>query len=115
MGATNAAAVAAAEEAVAQMTRLRGPNHPETLFKRAQLARHRAKAGDLRGAIGDYDNLLRDLVRVLGHDKVGTLDIGTALPTNRAETDGRRDTIADYERRVQDLLDRVKATYSPLL
>ena len=115
MGATNAAAVAAAEEAVAQMTRLRGPNHPETLFKRAQLARHRAKAGDLRGAIGDYDNLLRDLVRVLGRDSEGTLDIGTALPTNRAETDGRRDTIADYERRVQDLLGRVKATYSPLL
>jgi hypothetical protein len=115
MSATNAAAVAAAEEAVAQMTRLRGPNHPETLFKRAQLARHRAKAGQLQGAIGDYDNLLRDLVRVLGRDSEGTLDIGTAVPTNRAETDGQRDTIADYERRVQDLLDRVKATYSRLL
>jgi hypothetical protein len=94
------------------MTRLRGPNHPETLFKRAQLARHRAEAGDLLGAIRDYESLLPDLVRVLGRDNVGTLDIGTAPP---AEAGDRHSTIADYERRVQELLERVKATYSPLL
>jgi hypothetical protein len=112
---TNAADVVAAEQAVAQMTQLRGPNHPETLFKRAELARHRAEAGDLPGAIRDYESLLPDLVRVLGRDNAGTLDIGTAVPNNRAAADGQRDTIADYERRVQDLVDRVKATYSPLL
>jgi hypothetical protein len=110
-----AAAVTASEKAVAEVTRLRGRKHPETLVKRAQLARDRAKAGDLQGAISDYENLLADLVRVLGRDTTGILDIGTAVPANRADPGGQRDTIAEYQRRVQDLLDRVKATYSPLL
>ena len=110
-----AAAVGASEEAVAQVTRIRGRKHPETLFKRAQLARDRAKAGDLQGAISDYEDLLSDLARVIGRDSTGTLDIGTALPADPAKAGGERDTIAHYERRVQDLLDHVKATYSPLL
>jgi hypothetical protein len=112
---TTAAAVTASEKAVAQVTRLRGPDHPETLFKRAQLARRRAEAGDSQGAIRDYENLLPDLVRVLGRDDAGTLDIGTAQTSGRAKAGGRHGTIEDYERRVQDLLDRVKATYSRLL
>ena len=70
------------------------------------------KAGDLPGAIRDYENLLPDLVRVLGRDNPGTLDIGTAVSAN---ADDRRGTIADYERRAQELLDRVKATYARLL
>ncbi len=111
---TTAAAVTASEKAVAQMTRLRGPDHPETLFKRAQLARHRAEAGDLQGAIRDYENLLPDLVRALGRDIAGTLDIGTQTG-NRAKADGQQATIEDYERRAQELVDRVKATYSRLL
>lgn len=109
---TSAADVTAAEQAVAQMTQLRGAKHPETLFKRAELARHRAKAGDLPGAIRDYENLLPDLVRVLGRDNPGTLDIGTAASANAGDRHG---TIADYERRAQELLDRVKATYARLL
>ena len=77
---TSAADVTAAERAVAQMTPAARPeSHPETLFKRAQLARHRAEAGDLPGAIRDYEDLLPDLVRVLGRDSAGTLDIGTAV------------------------------------
>ena len=74
---TTAAAVTASEKAVAQMTQLRGPDHPETLFKRAQLARHRAEAGDLQGAIRDYENLLPGLVRALGKDSAGT---STSVP-----------------------------------
>jgi hypothetical protein len=111
---TTAAAVTASEKAVAQMTQLRGPDHPETLFKRAQLARHRAEAGDLQGAIRDYENLLPGLVRALGRDSAGTLDIGTQT-SNRAKVDGQHATVEDYERRVQELVDRVKATYSRLL
>jgi hypothetical protein len=94
------------------MTQLRGPKHPETLFKRAQLARHRAEAGDLLGASRDYENLLQDLVLVLGRDDAGTLDIGTAAS---AKDRDRHSTIAGYERRAQELLDRVKATYARLL
>jgi hypothetical protein len=112
---TTAASVTASEKAVARVTRLRGPDHPETLFKRAQLARHRAEAGDSQGAIRDYENLLADLLRVLGRDNAGTLDIGTAQTSSRATADGRQATIEDYERRVHDLLNRVKATYSRLL
>jgi hypothetical protein len=112
---STAASVGASEEAVAQVTRLRGRKHPETLFKRAQLARDRAEAGDFHGAINDYEDLLSDLVRVLGRDNTGTLDIGTALTANRPKAGDQRDTIAHYERRAQDLLERVNATYSPLL
>ena len=102
----------ASEQVVAQVTQLRGPKHPETLVKRAELARHRAEAGDLLGAIRDYENLLPDLVSVLGRDNPGILDIGTAVAANAGD---RHSTIADYERRAQELLDRVKAAYAPLL
>jgi hypothetical protein len=109
---TTAAAVRAAEQNLARLTRLRASDHPELLFSRAELACQRAKAGDSRGAIRDYESLLSDLVRVLGRQSEATLDIGTARPGNSAKAGG---AIADYERRVQGLLDRVKATYSPLL
>jgi hypothetical protein len=112
---TTAADVTASEQAVARITRLRGKDHPETLFTRAQLARHRAQAGDSQGAIKDYENLLPDLRGVLGRDTAGTLDIGTALPTNPAKVGGQHAAITDYERRVQALLERVGATYSRLL
>lgn len=79
------------------------------------MARDRAEAGDFHGAINDYEDLLSDLVRVLGRDNTGTLDIGTALTANRPKAGDQRDTIAHYERRAQDLLERVNATYSPLL
>lgn len=77
-----ASAVRAAERAVAQIAQLRGTDHPETLVSRAQLARQRAQAGDTRGAIRDYENLLPDLMRAIGRDVAGTLDIGTAVPAN---------------------------------
>lgn len=109
---TSAADVTAAERAVAQLSQLRGRGHPETLFQRAQLARCRAEAGDLPGAIRDYEDLLPDLVSVLGRDNPGTLDIGTAGSANAGD---RPATIADYERRAQELLNRVKATYARLI
>jgi hypothetical protein len=109
---TVAAEVGAAEQAVARMAQLRGVDHPETLFLRADLARQRAKVGDSRGAIEEYQRLLPDLARVLGRQGEGTLDIGTALPGDAATVGG---AIADYERRLRDLLGHLQATYSPLL
>jgi hypothetical protein len=108
-----APAVRAAERTVAQITALRGRDHPETLVSRAQLACLRAQAGDSQGAIRDYENLLPDLVGALGRDTAGTLDIGTALPGEPAKA--QHAAIADYERRVQALLERLGATYSRLL
>ena len=110
-----ASAVRAAERTVAQITQLRGSDHPETLVSRAQLARQRAQAGDSQGAIRDYENLLPDLTRALGRDSAGTLDIGAAVPANPEPTGGQHAAIADYELRVQDLLARIAATYSRLL
>jgi hypothetical protein len=107
---TSAADVTAAERAVAQVSQLRGRGHPETLFQRAHLARRRAEAGDLPGAISDYEDLLPDLMSALGRDSAGTLDIGTAVFAG-----DRHATIADYGRRAQELLDRVNATYGRLL
>jgi hypothetical protein len=107
-----AAAVRAAEQNVARLTRIRPSDHPEILFARAELARQRVEAGDLPGATADYESLLPDLARVLGRQSEATLDIGTALPGSRGKAGG---AIADYERRLRDLLDHLKATYSPLL
>ncbi|HTQ17175.1 hypothetical protein [Mycobacterium sp.] len=109
---TPAAAVRASEQAVARVTQLRGSDHPETLVKRAQLARDRAKAGDSQRAIEDYESLLSDLSRVLGRQSEQTLDIGTAQPGDSARAGG---AITDYERRLQVLLEHLQATYSPLL
>ncbi len=107
-------AVSSFEHTVAELTRLRGSDHPETLRSRAQLARRRHQAGDLRRALSDYESLLPDLVRALGREKAGTLDVGTPV-TDRAKAGHTRAAITDYERRVQDLLNRLGATFSPLL
>ncbi|MFF1338133.1 tetratricopeptide repeat protein [Streptomyces sp. NPDC058290] len=43
-----------------------GPDHPDTLAARSQLARWRGQAGDVAGAVSGYADLLEDMVRVLG-------------------------------------------------
>jgi hypothetical protein len=107
-------AVSSFEHTVAELTRLRGWDHPETLRCRAQLARRRHQMGDLRRAIRDYESLLPDLVRALGGERAGTLDFGTPV-VDHAEVGHARGAITHYERRVQDLLNRLGATFSPLL
>jgi hypothetical protein len=99
------------EQTVVELTRLRGPDHPEALRSRAQLANRRLQAGDVQRALSDYQALLPDLVRALGRE-TATLDVGTTLLTGDAQA---RHAIADYERRVQELLSRLGATYSPLM
>ena len=107
-------ALSSFEQTVAELTSMRGPDHPETLRSRAQLARRRHQAGDVRRALRDYQNLLPDLVRALGREKAGTLDVGTPV-ADHANPHDTRSAITDYERRVQELLKRLGATFSPLL
>jgi hypothetical protein len=99
------------ERAVVKVTRLRGPDHPEALRSRAQLASRRLQTGNVQRALSDYRALLPDLVRALGRESP-TLDVGTAPVTGDAQAGY---AIADYERRVQELLSRLEATYSPLM
>jgi hypothetical protein len=99
------------EQATVEVTRLRGPDHPEALRSRAKLASRRLQAGNVQRALSDYQALLPDLVRALGRESP-TLDVGTAPVNGDAQA---RHAIADYERRVQELLSRLEATYSPLM
>ncbi|MFC5645609.1 tetratricopeptide repeat protein, partial [Kitasatospora cinereorecta] len=49
-----------------------GPDHPDTLTARSNLAWWRGEAGDAAGAAAAYDQLLPDLERVLGPDHPDT-------------------------------------------
>ena len=51
----------------------RGPDHPDTLVTRANLAHCRGEAGDPAGAAAAYEELLADQLRVLGPDHPSTL------------------------------------------
>ena len=52
--------------------RILGPNHPDTLETRQELAALRGKSGDVAGAIADFRQLLKDQQRVLrpGHPQL---------------------------------------------
>ncbi|MFD7658202.1 tetratricopeptide repeat protein [Actinosynnema sp. NPDC059797] len=50
-----------------------GPDHPDTLVVRHNLASWRGQGGDVAGALGDYRALLADCLRVLGRDHPDTL------------------------------------------
>jgi hypothetical protein len=45
-----------------------GPDHPDTLSTRSDLAFSRGKAGDAAGAATAFEQLLADMVRVLSPD-----------------------------------------------
>ena len=50
-----------------------GPDHPDTLFTRSNLASWRGESGDPAGAAAAFEELLTDYLRVLGPDHPGTL------------------------------------------
>jgi hypothetical protein len=55
------------------MVRVFGPDHPNTLISRDNLARCRGEAGDPAGAVTAFEGLLADQLRVLGPDHPRTL------------------------------------------
>ena len=65
-----------------------GPDHPETLTTRANLASWRGEAGDPAGAAAAYEELLADLLRVLGPDHPNTLTTRGNLAYWTGEADG---------------------------
>jgi hypothetical protein len=64
---------AALEGVLTDMLRVLGPDHPDTLITRANLARWRGEAGDPAGAAIAFEALLTDYLRVLGPDHPDTL------------------------------------------
>ena len=61
------------ETLLADCTRVLGPDHPDTLASRINLARAHQQAGHLPKAIDMYETLLADCTRVLGPKHPHTL------------------------------------------
>ncbi len=61
------------EDAVDMLANVPGPDDPDTLAARSNLARAHQDAGDLQTAINMYEALLPDLARILGSDHPHTL------------------------------------------
>ncbi|MFE1877828.1 tetratricopeptide repeat protein, partial [Streptomyces sp. NPDC059496] len=70
------------------MVRVLGPDHPNTLTARSNLARWRGEAGDAIGAAAAVTELLTDMVRVLGPDHPNTLTTRHSLAHWRREAGG---------------------------
>jgi hypothetical protein len=64
---------------VADFLRVLGPDHPDTLTVRDNLAYRRGQAGDLAGAAAAFEQLLADRLRVFGPDHPDTLTTGDSL------------------------------------
>jgi hypothetical protein len=61
------------EQLLTDRLRVLGPDHPNTLTTRHNLARWRGQAGDPAGAATAFEQLLTDRLRVLGPDHPDTL------------------------------------------
>ncbi|MUN40918.1 tetratricopeptide repeat protein [Actinomadura sp. NEAU-AAG5] len=104
-----ARAIAYYQRALASNQRLHGPDHPDTLTSRNNLAGAYYEAGDLERAIPLLEATLTDRERVLGNDHPNTLasrnnlagayyasgDLGRAIPLLKA-------TLTDQERVLGD-------------
>ena len=68
-----AGALVTLKELLDDMTRVLGPDHPDTLLTRHNIARWRAVSGDVVGGLAGLEEVLEDWVRVLGPDHSRTL------------------------------------------
>jgi hypothetical protein len=68
-----AGAAAAYEALLTDYLRVLGPDHPDTLTTRHDLAHWRGTAGDPAGAAAAYEALPTDRLRILGPDHPDTL------------------------------------------
>ncbi|MFE0156711.1 tetratricopeptide repeat protein, partial [Nonomuraea sp. NPDC059007] len=80
-----AAAISAYTDLHATSQRILGPDHPDTLATRSNLAGYRGAAGDAAGAAAAYEELLADGLRILGPDHPHTLTTRSNLAGYRGE------------------------------
>ncbi|MGW2698657.1 tetratricopeptide repeat protein [Streptomyces sp. NPDC001340] len=93
-----AAAVRHFQDLVDRARALLGPDHPETLDARDNLAANRGEAGDARGAMEALAELLTDRLRVQGPNHPDTLNTRSGLARWRGEAgdaDGAAEAFAE--------------------
>ncbi|MFC0436609.1 FxSxx-COOH system tetratricopeptide repeat protein [Kutzneria buriramensis] len=88
----------------ATATRCLGPDHPDTLTTRHNLARWRGQAGDPAGAATAFEALLTDQLRVLGPDHPSTLTTRSSIAYWRGEAGDLAGAAAALEELLTDRL-----------
>ncbi|MGW2938989.1 FxSxx-COOH system tetratricopeptide repeat protein [Streptomyces sp. NPDC001156] len=81
-----------------------GPDHPDTLNARHNLASWRGSAGDAAGAATTLAELLEDLMRVLGPDHPQTLDARHNLAHWRGEAGDAAGAATAFAELLEDLM-----------
>ncbi|MBD2895642.1 hypothetical protein amrb99_45810 [Actinomadura sp. RB99] len=81
-----------------------GPDHPDTLAVRGNLASWRGEAGDAASAAATYEELLTDYLRVLGPDHPDTLTTRGNLASWRGEAGDAAGAVTAYEELLTDYL-----------
>ncbi|MCK2218702.1 FxSxx-COOH system tetratricopeptide repeat protein [Actinomadura sp. ATCC 31491] len=90
-----------------------GPDHPDTLSARYNVARWRGRAGDATGAVAAFEELLPDCERALGADHPHTLIVRGGLAYCRGEIGDAAGAAAEFKELVTDFA-RVLGPESPL-
>ncbi|MEU8326264.1 tetratricopeptide repeat protein [Nonomuraea sp. NPDC048881] len=103
------AAVAASAGLHATCLRDLGPDHPDTLAIRGNLAGWRGRAGDAAGAAAAFAELLTDMERVLGPDHPDTL----ATRANLAGSRGQAGDVAGAAAAFAELLTDMERVLGP--
>ncbi|MEV4310352.1 tetratricopeptide repeat protein [Nonomuraea sp. NPDC049624] len=103
------AAVAASAGLHATCLRDLGPDHPDTLAIRGNVAGWRGRAGDVAGAAAALAELLTDMERVLGPDHPATL----ATRTNLAGSRGQAGDVAGAAAAFAELLTDMERVLGP--
>ncbi|MFC4493089.1 tetratricopeptide repeat protein [Streptomyces ovatisporus] len=88
----------------AETRRRLGPDHPDTLTARHNLAHWRAEAGDAAGAAAAYEQLLSDRRRIQGPDHPDTLTTRSNLAHCRGQTGDAAAAATAYQQLLADRL-----------
>ncbi|WP_201788865.1 FxSxx-COOH system tetratricopeptide repeat protein [Amycolatopsis orientalis] len=85
------------------VTRL-GPDHPDTLITRHEIAYWRGEAGDAAGAVTALEELLPEQLRVLGPDHPDTLNTRSNIARWRGEAGDAGGAVTAFEELLADRL-----------
>jgi len=103
IGSPTGAAIAF-EQLLEDQLRVLGPDHPDTLATRGNLARWHGEAGDPAGAAQAAEQLLVDLLRVLGPDHPDTLGTRSNLAHMRGDAGDPAGAATALEQLLEDQL-----------